>query len=163
MAAACTLIHLGWDPNTALNAVEAARGCPFPDTAEQEDRSTAAVDPSSTDQPAAADAQVDAASLEPVVDLSFQHGWHARILAETPNTLPSRQFIYPVQAERGRKRRSGGADPADRRKSPALPGDMRAGLPRFGGADRPLVLSAARGDLPGLRRLCIRDRHQRAG
>ncbi len=103
MAAACTLIHLGWDPNTALNAVEAARGCPVPDTAEQEDwilsYNPAAVDPSSTDQPAAADAQVDAASLEPVVDLSFQHGWHARILADTPNTLPSRQFIYPVQAE----------------------------------------------------------------
>jgi protein-tyrosine phosphatase len=33
---ACTLIHLGWDPSAALNAIEAARGCPIPDTREQE-------------------------------------------------------------------------------------------------------------------------------
>jgi hypothetical protein len=30
VTAACTLIHLGWNPATALTAVEAARGCPFP-------------------------------------------------------------------------------------------------------------------------------------
>jgi protein-tyrosine phosphatase len=36
VTAACTLIHLGWDPNAALNAIEAARGCPIPDTREQE-------------------------------------------------------------------------------------------------------------------------------
>lgn len=35
VTAACTLIHLGWDPEVALEAVEAARGCPVPDTAEQ--------------------------------------------------------------------------------------------------------------------------------
>jgi protein-tyrosine phosphatase len=32
---ACTLIHLGWQPAAALAAVEAARGCPVPDTEEQ--------------------------------------------------------------------------------------------------------------------------------
>jgi protein-tyrosine phosphatase len=36
VTAACTLIHLGWPPATALAAVEAARGCPVPDTDEQE-------------------------------------------------------------------------------------------------------------------------------
>jgi protein-tyrosine phosphatase len=36
VTAACTLIHLGWSPNAALNAIEAARGCPIPDTREQE-------------------------------------------------------------------------------------------------------------------------------
>jgi protein-tyrosine phosphatase len=36
VAAACTLMHLGWEPATALAAVEAARGCPVPDTEEQE-------------------------------------------------------------------------------------------------------------------------------
>ena len=36
VTAACTLIHLGWQPAAALAAVEAARGCPVPDTREQE-------------------------------------------------------------------------------------------------------------------------------
>lgn len=36
VTAACTLIHLGWSPKTALAAVETARGCPVPDTEEQE-------------------------------------------------------------------------------------------------------------------------------
>ena len=36
VTAACTLIHLGWEPALALAAVEAARGCPVPDTREQE-------------------------------------------------------------------------------------------------------------------------------
>jgi protein-tyrosine phosphatase len=36
VTAACTLIHLGWTPESALAAVEAARGCPVPDTEEQE-------------------------------------------------------------------------------------------------------------------------------
>lgn len=35
VAAACTLIHLGWEPAAALAAVEAARGLPVPDTEEQ--------------------------------------------------------------------------------------------------------------------------------
>ena len=35
VTAACTLIHLGWKPAAALAAVEAARGCPVPDTREQ--------------------------------------------------------------------------------------------------------------------------------
>jgi protein-tyrosine phosphatase len=37
IAAACTLIHLGWKPEAALSAIEIARGCPVPDTSEQED------------------------------------------------------------------------------------------------------------------------------
>jgi protein-tyrosine phosphatase len=36
VTAACTLIHLGWEPSAALNAVEAARGLAVPDTREQE-------------------------------------------------------------------------------------------------------------------------------
>jgi len=36
ITAACTLIHLGWPAATALTAIEAARGCPVPDTEEQE-------------------------------------------------------------------------------------------------------------------------------
>lgn len=35
LAASCTLIHLGWSAEAALNAVEAARGCEVPDTEEQ--------------------------------------------------------------------------------------------------------------------------------
>jgi protein-tyrosine phosphatase len=37
VTAACTLIHLGWEPHVALAAIEAARGCTVPDTQEQED------------------------------------------------------------------------------------------------------------------------------
>jgi protein-tyrosine phosphatase len=37
VVAACTLIHLGWDPADALDAIEEARGVPVPDTIEQED------------------------------------------------------------------------------------------------------------------------------
>lgn len=36
VTAACALIHLGWKPAEALAAIEAARGCPVPDTEEQE-------------------------------------------------------------------------------------------------------------------------------
>ena len=36
VTAACTLIHLGWSPNAALEAIEAARGLAVPDTREQE-------------------------------------------------------------------------------------------------------------------------------
>lgn len=36
VTAACTLIHLGWKPADALRAVEATRGCPVPDTDEQQ-------------------------------------------------------------------------------------------------------------------------------
>jgi protein-tyrosine phosphatase len=35
IAAACMLIHLGWNRETALAAIEAARGCAIPDTEEQ--------------------------------------------------------------------------------------------------------------------------------
>ena len=35
VAAACTLIHLGWQPQDALALVEAARACAVPDTLEQ--------------------------------------------------------------------------------------------------------------------------------
>jgi protein-tyrosine phosphatase len=34
---ASTLIELGWNPQAALTAIEAARGCPVPDTNEQRD------------------------------------------------------------------------------------------------------------------------------
>lgn len=36
VTAAAALIHLGWRPNAALAAIERARGCPVPDTAEQQ-------------------------------------------------------------------------------------------------------------------------------
>jgi protein-tyrosine phosphatase len=35
VTAACALIHLGWKPKKALAAIQAARGCPVPDTDEQ--------------------------------------------------------------------------------------------------------------------------------
>jgi protein-tyrosine phosphatase len=37
VTAACALIHLGWAPQAALAAIEAARGCLVPDTLEQRD------------------------------------------------------------------------------------------------------------------------------
>ena len=37
ITAACTLVHLGWEPKDALEAVGAARGVTVPDTQEQED------------------------------------------------------------------------------------------------------------------------------
>ena len=36
VTAACALIQLGWSPEGALAAIKAARGCPVPDTQEQE-------------------------------------------------------------------------------------------------------------------------------
>jgi protein-tyrosine phosphatase len=36
VTAACILIHLGWTPRNALDAVEVSRGCAVPDTQEQE-------------------------------------------------------------------------------------------------------------------------------
>ena len=35
VTAACTLLHLGWNPHAALEAIERARGCEVPDTEEQ--------------------------------------------------------------------------------------------------------------------------------
>lgn len=37
LIAACTLIHLGWQPRAALKAIATARGLAVPDTQEQED------------------------------------------------------------------------------------------------------------------------------
>ena len=37
VTAAAALIHLGWKPAAALAAIQRARGCPVPDTDEQED------------------------------------------------------------------------------------------------------------------------------
>ena len=37
IVAACALTHLGWQPEAALEAIEAARGEPVPDTKEQEE------------------------------------------------------------------------------------------------------------------------------
>ena len=36
LVSACALIHLGWQPEAALQAIETARGVPVPDTKEQE-------------------------------------------------------------------------------------------------------------------------------
>jgi protein-tyrosine phosphatase len=36
LTTAAALIHLGWKPAAALAAIEKARGCPVPDTAEQQ-------------------------------------------------------------------------------------------------------------------------------
>ncbi len=36
IAAACALIHLGWAARNALAIIEAARGCPVPNTLPQE-------------------------------------------------------------------------------------------------------------------------------
>jgi protein-tyrosine phosphatase len=35
LTTACTLIHLGWEPQNALAAIESARGCEVPETEEQ--------------------------------------------------------------------------------------------------------------------------------
>ena len=37
LVTACALVHLGWQPEAALEAIEAARGVAVPDTKEQED------------------------------------------------------------------------------------------------------------------------------
>lgn len=36
ITAACSLIHLGWPARKALSVIEAARGCPVPNTLQQE-------------------------------------------------------------------------------------------------------------------------------
>lgn len=36
LTAACALIHVGWSARSALSAIQVARGCPVPDTQEQE-------------------------------------------------------------------------------------------------------------------------------
>ncbi len=36
IVAACTMIHLGWTPRKALAVIEDARGCPVPNTSQQE-------------------------------------------------------------------------------------------------------------------------------
>jgi len=103
MAAACSLIHLGWDPHATLVAIEKARGCAVPDTAEQEEwilnyKTTASIS-APVRQPARVVEQTAAVSLGPTVDMSFAHAWRATILADTPATLPPRQFIYPSEVE----------------------------------------------------------------
>jgi protein-tyrosine phosphatase len=35
VTAACTLIHMGWEPDVAIEAIRRARGCEVPDTEEQ--------------------------------------------------------------------------------------------------------------------------------
>jgi protein-tyrosine phosphatase len=103
MVAACALIHLGWDAHAALIAVETARGCSVPDTEEQEEwilnyKEIAAMPPP-TRRAAPSPAPISAEPSEPTVDLSFPHAWRATILADTPATLPARQFIYPTDVE----------------------------------------------------------------
>lgn len=36
ITAACTMVHLGWAPRKALGVIEEARGCPVPNTSQQE-------------------------------------------------------------------------------------------------------------------------------
>jgi protein-tyrosine phosphatase len=90
VTAACTLIHLGWAPDAALAAVEAARGCPVPDTQEQEDwiryyKAESVIAP--------------APIPEPTMDLTFPHRWQAKFLPAQPLILPARHFVYPNEAE----------------------------------------------------------------
>jgi len=90
VTAACTLIHLGWEPRAALAAVEAARGCPVPDTQEQEDWIL-----HYKAEPAAKSAAIS----EPTMDLTFPHRWQAKFQPAQPLILPERHFIYPTEAE----------------------------------------------------------------
>lgn len=103
VVAACTLIHLGWDPHAALVAIEAARGCTVPDTEEQEEwilnYKSAAATSAPVRRTALTTAPVSVAPTGPTEDLSFPHAWRATILADTPTTLPARQFIYPSEVE----------------------------------------------------------------
>lgn len=103
LAAACALVHLGWDPHGALVAIENARGCAVPDTEEQEEwilnykEKLAPPAPPRRAEPVSR--PVAPVSAEPTLDLSFPHAWRAAILAETPATLPARWFIYPADAK----------------------------------------------------------------
>jgi protein-tyrosine phosphatase len=90
VTAVCALIHLGWEHHAALAAVEAARGCPVPDTQEQEDWIL---------HYKAEEAATPASSSEPTVDLTFSHRWQAKFLPEQPLILPARHYVYPTQAE----------------------------------------------------------------
>ena len=102
MTAACALIHLGWDPRAALIAVEKARGCPVPDTGDQEDwilnYKSMADAPHIVHRTAHAPAPNGAPMPEPTLDLTFPRAWRAAILADTPSTIPARHFIYPDES-----------------------------------------------------------------
>jgi len=110
MAAACALVDLGWDPHSALVAIEKTRGCRVPDTDEQEEwilnyKATAVAAPApisrlaSIDLPAPEPVPTGAPMPEPTVDLTFPHNWRATILADNPATLPARHYIYPTEAD----------------------------------------------------------------
>jgi hypothetical protein len=46
------------------------------------------------------DSQLQAGTMtSPTIDLSFPHTWSAEILSRRPLILPTRQFVYPRQAE----------------------------------------------------------------
>jgi len=107
MTAACALIHLGWDPDAALAAIEKTRGCRVPDTDEQEEwilnyktiAKSAAVAPASGRPSPPTPAPIGAPMSDPTVDLTFPRAWRATILADNPNTLPARHYIYPTEVE----------------------------------------------------------------
>jgi len=103
MVTACALTHLGWKPRDALAAIEKARGCRVPDTDEQErwilNYKTTGATPTPIQSPAPTAAPDGDSMPEPTVDLSFPRSWRATILADTPTTLPARQFIYPTEVE----------------------------------------------------------------
>jgi protein-tyrosine phosphatase len=104
MAAACALVHLGWDPHFALVAIEKTRGCQVPDTAEQEEwilnyKPTAVAAPAPIRRPAPTLVPIGAPMPEPTLDLTFAHSWRATILADNPSTIPARHYIYPTEVE----------------------------------------------------------------
>ena len=84
-------------------AIEKARGCQVPDTAEQEvwilNYQATPPNPTPTRPPAPVSAPIGAPMSEPIVDLTFPHSWYAKILADNPATLPARHYIYPTEAD----------------------------------------------------------------
>jgi len=42
---------------------------------------------------------MSAPARQPIIDLSFPHGWQAEVLARRPMILPPRHFVYPRAAE----------------------------------------------------------------
>jgi len=103
VVAACALIHLGWEAWAALAAIETARGCPVPDTAEQKrwilNYKPGASNKVPNHRTAPAAEPIAASANGPIEDFTFPRAWKATILADTPTTLPARQFIYPSDVE----------------------------------------------------------------
>ncbi len=80
---ASIMMTLGAEPETALRAIERARGCLVPDTPEQREWIHNFRPGRTVSDPR----------------LTFPRSWQAEILRRRPLILPSRQFTYPRQAE----------------------------------------------------------------